>query len=78
MNDIKLVCKDCGKEFNFSIKEQNFYKEKGFANPIRCRECRNAKKTKYSNTDDTSSSNIFFENMLKKFQQNTILIKKDK
>ena len=29
MQDIKIVCKDCGKEFTFAVGEQEFYKEKG-------------------------------------------------
>lgn len=37
MPDKKLVCKDCGKEFIFTEREQDFYKEKGFENgPIGC------------------------------------------
>jgi CxxC-x17-CxxC domain-containing protein len=45
MSDKKLICKDCGKTFNFTEKEQAFYKEKGFTNePQRCPECRAANK----------------------------------
>ena len=44
-SDKKLVCRDCGKEFIFSVGEQEFYKEKGFENePLRCPECRAARK----------------------------------
>ncbi len=44
MNDVTLVCKDCGKEFTFTEGEQQFYQEKGFSNPGRCAECRKARK----------------------------------
>lgn len=45
MEDKTIVCKDCNKEFTFTIGEQEFYKEKGFTNePVRCKECRDAKK----------------------------------
>ena len=45
MEDETLVCKDCGKEFVFTVGEQEFYKEKGFENkPQRCAECRRARK----------------------------------
>lgn len=45
MQDKTLVCKDCGKEFVFTVGEQEFYKEKGFDNePVRCPDCRRAKK----------------------------------
>lgn len=45
MTDKTLTCVDCGKEFTFTVSEQEFYKEKGFTNePKRCKECREAKK----------------------------------
>ena len=45
MEDKTIVCKDCGKEFIFTVGEQEFYKEKGFENdPVRCQACRRAKK----------------------------------
>ena len=50
MEDITLVCKDCGKEFVFTAGEQEFYKEKGLENqPKRCPECRKAKKARVRN-----------------------------
>ncbi|MDD3453028.1 MAG: zinc-ribbon domain-containing protein [Bacilli bacterium] len=52
--DEKIICKDCGKEFIFTIGEQEFYEEKGFTNkPVRCKDCRNAKK----NTSNRRSFN---------------------
>ena len=45
MEDKNLVCKDCGKEFVFTVGEQEFFKEKGFENdPVRCRKARKAQK----------------------------------
>ena len=45
MEDKTIVCKDCGKEFVFTVGEQEFYKEKGFENePVRCPDCRRARK----------------------------------
>ncbi len=49
MEDIKIVCKDCGKEFTFSAGEQEFYAQKGFSNPVRCAECRKARKAAREN-----------------------------
>lgn len=41
LTDKKIVCKDCGQEFIFTVGEQQFYAEKGFTNePVRCKECR--------------------------------------
>jgi ssDNA-binding Zn-finger/Zn-ribbon topoisomerase 1 len=50
MEDRTLVCKDCGKEFIFTVGEQEFYKEKGFDNdPVRCPECRKSRKQQRNN-----------------------------
>lgn len=44
-----LICKDCGNAFDFSVRDQMFYAEKGFENePQRCRECRTARKEQRS------------------------------
>ena len=52
MEDKKITCKDCGKEFIFTVGEQEFYKEKGFENdPVRCPECRKARKAQKMNRD---------------------------
>ena len=48
--DIKIICKDCGEEFLFTVGEQNFYEEKGFQNtPVRCKACRDKKKAEKAN-----------------------------
>ena len=45
MTDKTLTCKDCGAEFVFTVREQEFYKEKGFDNePKSCLAYRKAKK----------------------------------
>lgn len=44
MEDKTLKCKDCGAEFVFTVREQEFYKEKGFSEPQRCKPCRDARK----------------------------------
>ena len=41
--DIKLTCRQCGKEFVFTKAEQEFYEMKGFTSPGRCQECRSTK-----------------------------------
>ena len=44
MEDKKIICKDCGQEFVFTVGEQEFYKEKGFENePLRYADCRRAR-----------------------------------
>jgi hypothetical protein len=43
--DETLHCRDCEGDFIFSSEEQAFHAEKGFNNkPVRCKECRTAKK----------------------------------
>jgi len=44
-SDKTICCKDCGRDFDFTVSEQEFYAEKGFTNePGRCPECRAARK----------------------------------
>ncbi|MCW2277868.1 zinc-ribbon domain containing protein [Heliophilum fasciatum] len=48
--DKVLACKDCGREFEFTASEQEFYAEKGFTNePGRCPECRAVRKQNRNN-----------------------------
>lgn len=38
--DLRITCRDCGREFTFTEGEQNFYEQMGFTPPTRCRQCR--------------------------------------
>jgi CxxC-x17-CxxC domain-containing protein len=43
--DQLITCSDCGKEFVFTVGEQEFFAQKGFTNkPGRCPDCRAARK----------------------------------
>jgi CRISPR-associated protein Cmr6 len=42
--DRTIKCKDCGKDFTFTARDQSFFKEKGYNDPVRCKECRDKKK----------------------------------
>ncbi|MCB0416765.1 MAG: zinc-ribbon domain containing protein [Bdellovibrionales bacterium] len=45
--DRTLSCKDCGNDFTFTVREQEFYAEKGFTNdPVRCKTCRESRKNR--------------------------------
>jgi CxxC-x17-CxxC domain-containing protein len=48
IEDVTLVCGDCGSEFTFSAEEQEFFMEKGFQTPKRCKPCRLARKQRSS------------------------------
>lgn len=39
-----IICADCGTEFPFTVADQEFFAEKGFSAPRRCRSCRAAAK----------------------------------
>ena len=56
LKDETIVCKDCGKEFVFTVGEQQFYAEKGFQNkPVRCKECRAKRKTERNNRNQQNN-----------------------
>ena len=78
MENIKLICKDCKKEFDFTVGEQRFYEEKGFAAPIRCKESRDEKKARNLEREEVEKNKQkdSFEEMLKKFQASTVKIEK--
>ncbi len=41
-----LKCADCGKEFPFTVEDQEFYASKGYTNePKRCPACRSKRKS---------------------------------
>ena len=44
MSDRTLTCRDCGQAFTFTAGEQAFYQERGFSEPQRCQNCRQARK----------------------------------
>jgi len=35
-----IKCKDCGTDFTWTAEEQEFYQQKGFNPPLRCKDCR--------------------------------------
>jgi septal ring factor EnvC (AmiA/AmiB activator) len=39
-----LVCRQCGENFTFTISEQEYYSDKGWAEPRRCPQCRSARR----------------------------------
>lgn len=45
LKDITIKCKKCEEDFVWSVKDQEFYKEKGFFKPTICKNCRKRIKT---------------------------------
>ena len=57
--DKTLSCADCGKDFEFTASEQEFYAEKGFSNePKRCPDCRSARKRNRYNGGDRQMHSV--------------------
>jgi DNA-directed RNA polymerase subunit RPC12/RpoP len=53
MEDKTLKCADCGVDFVFTVREQEFYAEKGFNNePKRCPDCRRKRKAERRNNNN--------------------------
>ena len=62
MEDKSISCKECGRQFVFSVRDQQFYAEKGFQNePQRCRDCRQARKGQGSAAPSGGSARQNFE-----------------
>lgn len=64
MDDILIECIDCENDFLFSIKDQDFYKQQGFEDPKRCKECRSARKSraKQPNNTQQNHANVYNQN----------------
>jgi len=63
MEDKIIKCVDCGKEFIFSISEQEWFLEKGFkAEPKRDKNCRKIKRERFGNSysQTENSSNDYW------------------
>lgn len=46
--DKEMTCKDCGQSFTFTAGEQEFFQTRGFSEPIRCKTCRDIRKSQKS------------------------------
>ena len=54
--DKTIKCVDCGTEFIFSARDQEFYAEKGFTNePKRCKTCRDKRKAEKRNLNTNAN-----------------------
>lgn len=53
--DRTLTCADCGQEFVFTGSEQQFYNDRGFSDPRRCRNCRAQRKATMGSGDPSSA-----------------------
>ncbi len=42
--DMSITCSDCGQDFTFTAADQQFFQERGYSTPKRCKPCRMAKK----------------------------------
>lgn len=54
----KLICRDCGKEFEFTPGEKAFFASRGFPPPSRCPDCRKAKRAQRQCPAPVSTENI--------------------
>jgi DNA-directed RNA polymerase subunit RPC12/RpoP len=45
--DKTITCSDCGAQFVWTADEQDFYQQKGFNAPMRCKDCRAKRKADY-------------------------------
>lgn len=69
MENKKIKCRDCGIEFDFTVGEQKFFAEKGFSDPVRCKDCIELKKKSYSALNNKDN---YFKSLYEKFKRNTV------
>jgi CxxC-x17-CxxC domain-containing protein len=56
--DKAITCKECGSRFIFSVSEQRFFASKNYAQPRRCRECRQGARLGTSPPHISTSSGV--------------------
>jgi hypothetical protein len=44
-DDLTLRCSECGQEFVFTAMDQQYFQERGYSSPKRCKRCRQAKQS---------------------------------
>lgn len=52
--DRQLTCVDCKQDFIFPVRDQEFFEQHGWNDPIRCKKCQKARKEKYANRKQRS------------------------
>lgn len=55
---MELICKDCGRGFELTIGEIDFYKQMGFNIPRRCKSCRDRNKKYGGSVHDLMRSEV--------------------
>jgi len=50
--DRLLQCSDCGDSFLFTVQEQRFFREHDFAEPRRCRHCRDQRRSQHREEEE--------------------------
>ena len=53
LKDKILICKDCRRKFPFTAREQKFFGQKGWPDPVRCHYCQRQKKILMALKDGT-------------------------
>jgi CxxC-x17-CxxC domain-containing protein len=57
--DTTLTCRDCSQTFTFTSGEQDFYASRGFSEPVRCPDCRAARKSQRESSYDSYGSSSY-------------------
>lgn len=58
MDNKIIICIDCGNEFEFTSKDQEFYRVHGYKDPKRCDKCRATKKAHYKKLEESKMNSI--------------------
>lgn len=45
-----LICKDCHNDFVFVTRDQEFFEEHEWPEPVRCKKCQQLRKERYAKT----------------------------
>jgi CxxC-x17-CxxC domain-containing protein len=47
MSDVEITCAECGTQFPFTEREQEYYTERNLSQPKRCKACRDSRRANF-------------------------------
>lgn len=61
MPDLEITCAECNTPFQFSEREQEYYRERNLTHPKRCKPCRDARRANFGGSRGPGGERQRFE-----------------
>jgi CxxC-x17-CxxC domain-containing protein len=61
MPDLEITCSECSTPFEFTEREQEYYRERNLTHPKRCKPCRDARRANFGGSRGAGGERQRFE-----------------